>query len=104
MPSRHGSSGSANMTWVLNSSRSSLMMVWPTSTGTMLPSAVSDGEAISLPTFFGDGGRKRAIYGGTRPHAFAVPEAALRVLVVGSSCRWSAGFRWFRSSASLPAG
>ena len=54
--------------------------------------------------FFGVCGRKRSICDGSRPHAFAVLEAALRVLAVRSSYRWSVGVRRFRSSASLPAG
>ena len=44
-PSRLGSSSSANMTGVWNCSPSSLMVASPTSTGTILPSAVSGGSA-----------------------------------------------------------
>ena len=43
VPNRLGSPVSANMTWVWNSSPCSLMMVCPTSTRTMRPSAVSEG-------------------------------------------------------------
>jgi hypothetical protein len=65
---------------------------------------ISTMRRFRYSTFFGDGGRKRSICDGSRPHAFAVLGAALRVLVVWSSYRWIAGVRWFRSSASLPAG
>ena len=46
MPNKLGSPGSANMTWVWNSSPCSLMMVCPTSTGVMRPSAVSEGGSF----------------------------------------------------------
>ena len=50
MPNRLGSPGSANMTWVWNSSPCSLMMVCPTSTGIMRPSAVSEGGPFDRDT------------------------------------------------------
>ena len=50
VPNRLGSPGSANMTWVWNSSPCSLMMVCPTSTGIMRPSAVSEGGVLSTGT------------------------------------------------------
>ena len=46
-PSRLGSFSSANMTGVWNCSASSLMVASPTSTGTMLPTAVSEGGDLS---------------------------------------------------------
>ena len=47
MPSRLVSLASANITGVENSSPSSLMVVLPTSTGTSLPSAVSEGRDLT---------------------------------------------------------
>ena len=49
-PSRLGSLSSANMTGVWNCSPSSLIVVSPTSTGSILPSAVSDGRILSTGT------------------------------------------------------
>ena len=49
-PSRLGSLSSANMTGVWNCSPSSLIVVSQTSTGSILPSAVSDGRILSTGT------------------------------------------------------